>query len=396
MGALMRMHAGTWLAYSAWFLLLWALGPVCFGFSAEAVFSYYDVEHYQTIATQGYGNWLTAFFPGFPLFWKALGVVWWVGVVNALLAASALTGLAHAWDMNRWERALLGAAPLAVFWLLPYSESLCLLGLAAGWIGVKQQRPYLMGGGVLLACFCRPLWPVLAVALLLLEVLPAWRGTAGMGPKRWYALGGMALGTLAALSTHAGYTGEWGTFHQAQAHWGNALGWPQLPFSTWSDAPVMMVDSAALMLGAMAGTRIVLQRFGGEASAATQLSLYYLSGIVALTLAFRGGELFSLGRFVWALPFASLLLIECGRSTWSWKQHGGYLVWLPAGALMCGAYLHVQSLGTFLPVMALALLVFWWGSRSQKRPWHHLALLLALVGIQLYYAIRAWSGHWVG
>ena len=63
---MMRMHACTWLAYSAWFVLLWALGPVCFGFSAEAVFSYYDVEHYQTIATQGYGNWLTAFFPGFP------------------------------------------------------------------------------------------------------------------------------------------------------------------------------------------------------------------------------------------------------------------------------------------------------------------------------------------
>ena len=63
---------------------------------------------------------------------------------------------------------------------------------------------------------------------------------------------------------------------------------------------------------------------------------------------------------------------------------------------MCGAYLHIESLGTFLPVMGLAMLVFWWGTRTQKQPWHHLALLLALVGIQLFFVLRVWSGNWAG
>ena len=392
----MRQRLRTWLVYTAWLWIIWMLGPLVFGFDRHATLSFFDAEHYLTIAEQGYGKWLTAFYPGFPLFWKAVNTVWWVGAVHALLAGTALTGLAQAWNMNRWEQMLLGTAPLAVFWVLPYSEALCLLGLSAAMIGVKMGRPHMLGAGMVLACICRPLWPVLLVALLLLEFLPAWRTGSGMGPKRWLGLAGVTAGTVAALSIHALHTGEWFTFHQAQAHWGNALGWPRLPFSTWSDAPVMMIDSAALMVGMMAFTRILAVRFGGSTSPATMLGLYYLAGMVFLTLMFRGGALFSLGRFIWAMPFAGVLLIELGRAEISWQRHRVYLLWIPVCALSCGAYLHVRSLLIFLPVAVLGALVFWWSAQPEKRSWHHAALLVACIGVQLLFAVRVWSGNWAG
>ena len=118
------------------------------------------------------------------------------------------------------------------------------------------------------------------------------------------------LGTLlVGLIQYADHTGRWFEFFGVQKLWGNFLQFPQLPLRFWGGEMIGRLDGTALLFGLSAGLVLLRHLLPGKYAPQTQLpkevvlSLAYLGGISLTVLLFRGGSLFSLNRFVFAVPF---------------------------------------------------------------------------------------------
>lgn len=205
---------------------------------AAQVFGQWDVQHFATIAVQGYAAdpQEMAFFPGLPLLMRAGLVVGlepvWTGVLAALagsaLAAWALARIAGTWGAVAWL-----FAPTAVFTVVGYTEALFCAAAFWSWERARADRwaqAALLAG---LACTLRVSGLFLVGALLLLAL--AWppvrdqdlavRLRAALARAVWL------LVPVAVLAAYAAYlwtlTGSWTAWYAAQeAGWQRTFTWP--------------------------------------------------------------------------------------------------------------------------------------------------------------------------
>ena len=232
-GAATATVVQAWLASRGLIALVALLLAVNQGRTVTDMVSNWDVQHFTRLAVGGYfaepDRILMAFFPGFPgllrLFLE-LGVP--VAVSGVLLsagcsavAAAALVRLGGRWAAVGWL-----FAPVAVFTMVPYTESLfCALAFWA-WERARSDR---WGSAAMLAagaCTVR-VSGLFLVGALVVMVLTGRSVAVGERARR---LGCLVL-PAAVLALYATYlhwlTGSWTAWYTAQSTgWERELTWP--------------------------------------------------------------------------------------------------------------------------------------------------------------------------
>ena len=128
-------------------------------------------------------------------------------------------------------------------------------------------------------------------------------------------------------------------------------------------------------------------------------SLSYVAGIAAITLATKGGALVSLNRYVWATPYALLVLVWALRT---FRIDNRRLLWVLLAAEACwlgvfAGYGHIRSVLAYLLVSAYVLLIVACGHRNPRL--RQAALLTTVVlnsGLTVWLLYRFLQHKWVG
>jgi len=116
-------------------------------------------------------------------------------------------------------------------------------------------------------------------------------------------------------------------------------------------------------------------------------------------LIFRGGSMFSLNRFVFAVPFIIVAMDYYLKSAFTigTKRLLLSLLFAVLFFLMFGSYVHLQNFLKFLFLAFYVILPL--ALKHESKPFSVVALLL-LIGLnvffQLFFYIRFLTGGWIG
>jgi hypothetical protein len=301
--------AGVWLLSRSALALTAIAAAANGGFTIRNAVGRWDVQHYITIANQGYENSNDmAFFPGLPLLLRALNTIGipmeYAGVLLSLLA-SGFAAAALGRMYGPLAAVLWLIAPTAVFTTVGYTEAL--FCACAFWAWERASAGQWSAAGVLAAFagMFRISGLFLWGALGLLALQQSWRG--GLWQRRsgelrhfaskvvWLLLPLLVLGCYALYLHHL--TGSWAAWWEAQqSGWGRTIqnpwdtlmrtiaathpeSWPGRPEIPW----IFRAEIASVALGL--GVVIVLalrQRFSECGWIAVQLlafgtSVWYIS-----------------------------------------------------------------------------------------------------------------------
>ena len=369
----------------------------------EKNFVVFDPANYWIIKTQGYSGVQVAFFPLFPLIWKWTFLnAYWISVFNLLIYLAAILLLIREYRFSGSEILLYLSIPSAIVYYLPFSESLFFICSTLMIIGVRRNNYFLVYPFLFLSVLSRPAFALLLAGLVATELfdLP-------LKKTSFYRMGAYLLVTLMVILTVAAIqyadTGEWFRFFSAQGHWGNALQWPKLPLTSWGGNTITKLDGVALLAGVLA--TIFLIKIIGKFSDKTNsfprdliFSLSYLSFISISVLAFRGGSLFSLNRFVFAVPYIIVAFHYYLSSGYifRWKHWVVTFVCLLVFWLFFNSFCHIQ---VFLKYTLLSVfLTFILLMKSQVKWSRILSWSLIILGnfiFQIILFIRFLSCLWV-
>ncbi|TNE84270.1 MAG: hypothetical protein EP330_30155 [Deltaproteobacteria bacterium] len=182
----------------------------------------WDVEHYMTLATDGYvaGDPSTAFYPLWPALMQAGAVVLGDPLLSGMILANLLffgaVALLHHWACSRMDTdaadrfvLLLAMFPGNVFLTLAYSESLWLFLSAALFVAIDRKHWLAVAG----LAFLLPLTK--AVGLVALVPL-GWAALHANDKKAWLAPVASVVGFAATLGLMQLRTGSAWTGFEAQ------------------------------------------------------------------------------------------------------------------------------------------------------------------------------------
>lgn len=361
----------------------------------------WDAEHYQSITTNGYDKLRTAFFPLFPLLWKysGLGAVG-ISVINGLIYIGGLSALAHSFKLNLARTLLIAAVPTSVFYFFPYTESLFFAGSVMVILGYRNDLLPLLLFGFIWCSFARPSAAVFLPAIILTEYLTRKSNRDAL-QRITFSIAAVGLGLFLAVLIHFSHTGTWFSFMDAQSEWDNQLRIPTLPLRSWAGWRVTVLDGTALFVSLVSGFTLfkwfIRQKANLriEAPRALVFSMWYLFGIGLLVLLFRGGELFSLNRFVFATAFFAVAAIAFMERKHHLKS-SYYVLVLFLYWLLFASYVHIQTLLKYLAATLFNGLAIWSFVDKEKlaKP-ATIAFFLGLVILQVYFFYRHLSGEWI-
>lgn len=379
-------------------LLVFILSAVVasvFDIQAALRVDWFDTAQYLHLKKEGYSaTWRTAFFPGFPLFWRALGLeVWGIALVNAGLWAVSMVFLRLSGAVQGVSLWLAALAPSMVFFFIPYSESLFLFATLPVVVGLQRKKRFITLCGVFLAALVRPTAAVLIPALFVARWYRDKSFKGAVTETLPEAVAGL-VAVAAVFTVQYQSTGEWFTFFTAQRSWGNGFGLPELPLSTYGGDIIMLYDGAALFTGLAAGVTVVRQSLGRRRLHAVHVFGMTALAITALLILFsRGGGVFSLNRFIFATIFFPLALDGWRRLKVYRKDLFGFIGGWLFFSLAIGSYLHLRSFVVCMGTGALIALVFGALSNKNTRFIASLVLLAISVFFVTYYYFR---GNWIG
>lgn len=370
-------------------------------FSTENLLNW-DAEHYGFIATEGYDIMRTAFFPLFPVLWNIAELsVPSVSILNGTLFIFSFSILAATYKPDWHHLLLIAATPTFVFFFLPYSESLFFFGSIMILIGYRRPHFLLLLAGFFITAMARPTAGIFLPAIIITEWLCRKNSISAI--QRIVASAVVVLaGMFIALYIQQLHTGTWLTFFEVQAeHWDNRLRIPEFPLSSWAGMWVTALDGTALFVALACGYQLI--KWWVKAKFKLRLpheksllfSLLYLFGSGLVVLLFRGGELFSLNRFIFASAFFIVAADYFLRQQFN-KKHLSipgvmFLYWL-----LFNSFVHIQTLIKYAAVTlfdSLAVL-----SVIKYRRIRQLAVLvffIGLVALQVYFYQRFLAGGWI-
>lgn len=364
----------------------------------------WDALHYQWIAEHGYVPFRQAFFPFLPLIWRILSVdVLGISVFNSVLYVSCLFALARLLSTPTKTLLIWMSLPSAIFFFAPYSESIFFVGATVIIVALRSHSRAWIAIGLLACVLSRPAFTTLLPSLLLVSFVSNLNRKAFAVESAIYITISVIGLFLVSLFQHQ-YTGDWFGFITAQQVWGNKLQIPSLPLSSWGSQAVSSLDAVAFLIGVLSFIYLChilwvkLKSGSFIVRPEILLSCGCIASISLLTLLFRGGELFSLNRFVFATPFVLVLInhsineMKALRS----RYYPWIFLFLISYFMLFGAYVHIQ---TFLKFSALSvyLLVALHVMHNQDRgkSWLWGAWLITTFAIQMYFAFSFLNGGWV-
>ena len=364
----------------------------------------WDAAHYDDIRMHLYDkdhSWVGnfAFFPAFPIVWRLtqLGPVG-ISLVNWMLyvIGLALVALVFGNSLPRWSYVLLLCAPYAVIFMIPYSEALFFLGIAAGMYGLVKDRYWLYFLGFLLACTTRAAGNILVVAWIIVDLLAAIVAKSSFRETMRNMLLHLApiiIGVLAVmLLQHMCGADHWFEYVVAQKQWGKELSWPTWPFTDWSSEGKSITQPLIFMLFVPALVWLAIEAWNvvackeprtiGTMVMLRLISVLFFVGNVLLALFTQHGCLFSQARLLTCTPFFAFLVLDISATVkgrpWRW----GMLLAMAATAVICiSMFSKPAMLGCWL-VFVLAALVFFGVNMNR---WLRSTLLVLLVVFDIYW-----------
>lgn len=395
---------------------------------------HWDAEWYDSIRMQGYffrpaAKSSVAFFPLFPLLWRAshLGPIG-ISLLNLGVAAGSLYLLARSLQLRPVAVILFTALPSCFFLYIPYTEA-CFFFFASLVLVLLARWPERVGW-LAAVLFCSAFARVSAFFFL-----PALGVVEGVGwlrdrhswPQRLRRLIVWGLATGAGLATVMVYqwqqTGVWFAFNKAEEQWGHHLQVPRLPFisttendgALWADGLAMLVGFAALGWLLYTAWRVVRHPAGPVPDRLLLFAATYIAVAtvqVVLQAPVEGGHssLMSLNRYVFCTPLFVLVLDRVvPRHALGWRR---VLLGL-AVVLGVAAMLGMLGPKQFDIEWPTSHIPFLWGPVAG---WAYAAAVLAYAGLwlhsgtrtgrilvylssfalQLFFFYTYAVGHWVG
>ena len=392
--------------YSIFFISLAFIlnGYIFPGILSEVHFLNWDAQHYFSIKNGNYSDFRTAFFPFFPLFWKISGFsIIGITLINSLIYLLSLFWLSKVFHFTSIQLLLFLSIPSAIFYYLPYTEAFFFFFSSLIIVGLKKKNYPLIYLGLFLCVVTRPSFTVLAPALF----LTFWFTLDNFKEKIKQCLIVsliVLIGILSVLAIQYVYNQSAENYFTIQQGWGNFLQIPHLPFTSWAGGFNVRLDGVAFLFSILTGLLLLftIKRMKVQKHSLSPefiFSAFYIVGIGLLVLFFRGGSLFSLNRFVFATPFAVIVLYHWLKFdiNFTTKQIviigiGILLFWL-----LFGSYVHIQAMLKFLLLSFYLVLLF---LVKHKKTQNHRYWLICLIGIncvfQLLLYVRFLSNTWVG
>lgn len=377
---------------------------------------HWDADMYHQIAKYLYdtsniwvGNY--AFFPLFPLLWRAthlspIGVC----VLNFALFGVGLMLLLRLFQQKYHSTGrhlmmtcmMLLSMPYMVIFLIPYSEALFFVCIAFGLYGLLKERYWLYFVGFTLGCMTRAAGSILLVAWVMADVLGALHARRALK----FLLRDIALHVapivtgVAAVMLFQHYRGaeHWFEFILAQQYWGKELSLPTWPLTDWSDESKCVTQPLLFILFVPAlawlatklidgirvrlGKKDVPQDAAGSTSCylwnlVRMLSVLFFVGNIVLALFTQKGCMYSQARLLTCTPFFFFLMIDIYHNPrvgfWRWVV----AVFVVVAAILCSDMIfRLDTAGCGLTIL-LAVLVFF--GRGLNRHLRHVLLCLMLV-----------------
>ncbi len=366
-------------------------------------FTPWDAEHVQLIATEGYDLVRCAFFPLFPFFWKLTGFSpSGISILNGLIFMIAFTILMKELQVGLKATLMHLGIPVIAFMFLPYSESLLFLFIVLFYIGLKRNSLVMICVALFLMSLTKPTVGILIPGIFIAEFLGEKENSTIV--KRWSVLLGIVLFSNAlVLLIQFFAVGDFFAFFKAQAEWGNRFSIPNFPLTTWNHQHMIWIDSVSLYFCLVAGFIVCFQlwkriRYGNLFIKSFSYAALYLAGTGLFILFFRGGQLFSLGRFVLTSPFLIIALYE-GFQVLKPKHAKVFSIVFASGFLLfslaAGSYLHIKLLLSY-SVIALLLACWIYASSTNTSKYFWIFSVLVMFAIQVWCTVAVIHGEWIG
>jgi len=364
-----------------------------------------DAEHYNYIKENGYKGFRVAFFPLFPLLWRAMSVgIYGIVLTNSLIFLFSFYLLIRNLKISSIKEILLYLSiPSFIFFYLPYTESLFFLSSVILLIGLANKKDIFVYLGLFFAILSRPAFTVFIPALIIAELLYENNRKVFVRISLYLLI--TLIGVLLVSIVQYIDTGEWFKFFSAQKAWGNELRLPKLPLTSWAGGFIVRLDGFAFLIGSIAGVYLTAVIFKLKwirekvVPKEVVFSLAYLGGITLSVLLFRGGSLFSLNRFVFATPFIIVVMNYWINKGLLFNSKQLLLIfWLIFFFwFLFGSYVHIQQILKFMLLSLYVVLLF--AIKSDNQIIKKLSFLLLIVlnlSFQIIIYYRFLNGEWVG
>jgi len=371
---------------------------------SPSILVHFDASHYQGIMLYGYGQESSAFFPLFPYSWRALGVgPLGISLFNTALFLFALSTLISVLSIH-WRTVLIWLTlPTVFFLMLPYTEAWFFIGASGVIVGVRRKQLAFTLLGLFACTVARPAFTALLPALIFATAL----GHESLKRKLFEITTVVStclvgLATVVAIQYHD--TGDIFAFYTAQSGYGNSLKFPSFPLTSWGGGSIVRLDATALLIGILSGGVLLwsmIRRWKNKPDQIGQevvLSVTYLFVVSGIALMLRGGELYSLNRFIFATPFSLVLIHEYFEHRVRLPVKNVVVIFfgLLIYFLFFGSFVHIQTFGKFAVLSAfLSIYLIYPNMLLNRRSWVFPWILLASFIIQVYYLLHYLGDEWV-
>ena len=295
----------------------------------------WDARHYELIKDHGYdtekagGDFIYAFFPLFPLIWKAsllppLGVLFLNYFFFSISIFLLLTLFSN--EKNVIRDALLSSAlPGLIIFLIPYTEATYMLMVSIGIRGFVKKKYWKYFVGLFLAALARPSFTFLLLSLVGVEfiLLLQHKNIRTFLKDSFLRALPLICGTaLVSVIQFAQGSKTVFKFVQVQKYWDNVFGIPH-NIKDWShegfgiNLGIVIVLFIPMLMLLLQFLLAQLKKSQASEKMDEQksirqylvwLSILYIVGNTLFVILFRGGSLNCLFRFTICSPFIFILI----------------------------------------------------------------------------------------
>lgn len=286
----------------------------------------WDSFWYKSIKQEGYvfkpdSTCNLAFFPLFPAIWGLLNAnSTYICIFNGAIYIFSLGYFSKQLKLNYPQVLFFLGTGSALFYFLPYSESLFFLFGTLMLVGFKKENRHLIYTAMFLISMTRAVTVVFIPIIIFTELLSQKKFSEKLS-RICITIFVASMGTVISGFFQFLQTGKFLYFMEVQKYWRRTFSLPiRLPLTTYSPGEIMSIDSTALCVGAIAILLVIRELYiqlfrqpKSEYLRSYQLfSIAYLSLVTIIDVTFTfydkdSTNIWSINRHLFCTPFYIVL-----------------------------------------------------------------------------------------